>query len=177
MLPIKLAPDFAISSIRPLHERIILIRDEKPTHTAAGLDISMSRDKANTGTIISVGARCTEAKRDMHVMHSKAAGTEVTINGQSIVIMHEQDLWFDLDTMLPFHDKVLIKPEPMPEIIKNIIIPATVEDAPKMAKVISVGPQVKNTKADERVLIGSFAGLQVGEYLILREADLFASLD
>lgn len=158
------------------HDRIIVVRDPAPVETEGGLSLAHLNLKPNTGRILSVGTRCKEAKAKQHVMFGKAAGTEVTLNGITLLIMHEADLMLDLDTMATFQDKVLLLPDAMPEIIKGIHIPDTVEDAPKSGVVVSVGPQCQETKPGDHVLLGSFAGLQIGEHLILREADLFASI-
>jgi len=166
--------------ILPKGDRIVVRRDLPPTETQSGLDISHIDTQLNTGIILSAGSQCKEVKAGMHIMFGRAAGTDIKLNGVSLTIMHEADCMIDLDEVRPFHDKVLVKPDPMPEKIRGIIIPDTVEDTPKCGKVIAHGPDCKDVQIGERVLMGGWAGLDItaGEekYLIIRESDCFAGL-
>lgn len=162
------------------HDRVIIKRDPAPTMTESGLSIAHLDRKMNTGIVLSRGKRCEEVETGQHVMFGRNSGTDIKINGEEFTVMHEQDLLMNLENVQPFDNKVLIKPDPMPEKIKSIIIPLTVEDVPKCGHVIAIGPNVTEVTVGERVLIGSYAGVEVSsgeeKYLMLREQDCFAGL-
>lgn len=163
--------------MRPMHDRLIIIRDENPKETESGLDISAKREKRNTGTVIRLGARCNIGT-PKRIMFGRGAGTEITINERSVLVLREQDCFLDLETMQTFHDKVLLRPDPMPKEIKGILIPDNIHEQPQVGTVIAAGPRCEETAAGDRVLFGKFAGMVVTpekeELLVIREADLIA---
>lgn len=168
--------------IKAKHDRIIVVRDATPDKIV-GLDIPDANKKLfkqNTGTVLSVGTRCKEVKARMDIMFGKSAGTEVTINSRTLVIMHEEDAMIDLATQVPFHNKVLLRADPMPKEIGSIIIPDNVNDQPQSGTVMARGPACCETEVGERVLMGKYAGSIVTlggqEYIVLREDDLFARI-
>lgn len=88
----------------------------------------------------------------------------------------------------PLADRVVIKPSPTEEITKGgIIVPDTAKEKPVIGEVVAVGPGkiaddgkkiVPEVKAGDKVLYGKYSGTEVTvegeEYLIMREADIFA---
>lgn len=180
MIPTRINGQDIEKYIQAKHDRVVIKRDPAPTETAAGLSIAHLDRKMNTGVVLSRGKRCEEAEVGQHVLFGRNSGTDIKINGEEFTIMHEADLMMDLDKVQPFDNKVLLKPDPMPEMIKSIIIPLTVEDVPKCGHVIAIGPNVTEVTKGERVLIGSYAGVEVSsgeeKYLMLREQDCFAGL-
>ncbi len=88
----------------------------------------------------------------------------------------------------PLADRVVIKPSPAEEITKGgIIVPDTAKEKPVIGEVVAVGPGkiaddgkkiVPEVKAGDKVLYGKYSGTEVTvegeEYLIMREADIFA---
>lgn len=165
--------------MRPMKDRLIIIRDENPKETESGIDISLKREKANTGTVIKLGLRCDIGK-PTRIMFGRGAGTPVTINERLLLILREQDCFLDLETMQTFHDKVLLRPAPIPQEIKGIFIPESANEQPRAGTVLSVGPRCEETVVGDRVLFGKFAGMFVTpekeELLIIREDDLIADL-
>jgi chaperonin GroES len=177
---IKLEGDIT-KLIKPFHDRLIVKRDDAPKESKiAKLDIAHARQKMNTGTILVMGARINSIKSAKRIMFGRSAGTEITINDKTIVVMREQDVFLDVDTKKPFHNKVLIRPDPMPKEIKGIIIPDNVNEQPQAGTVIDVGPDCVETAVGEKVLFGKFAGMEITldeeELLIMRELDIFAGL-
>lgn len=88
----------------------------------------------------------------------------------------------------PLADRVLVEPAPAEEkTAAGIIIPDTAKEKPQRGQIVAVGegkisdngtivkPQVK---VGDTVLYGKYAGTEITvdgkEYLIMREADIFA---
>ena len=90
--------------------------------------------------------------------------------------------------MKPLADRVIIKPSPAEEKTKGgIILPDTAKEKPVMGEVVAVGPGkvsdegkkiTPEVKVGDKVLYGKYSGTEVTmdgtEYLIMREADIFA---
>ena len=90
--------------------------------------------------------------------------------------------------MKPLADRVVIKPSPAEEKTKGgIILPDTAKEKPVVGEVVAVGPGKiaddgkkipMEIKVGDKVLYGKYSGTEVtieGEdYLIMREADVFA---
>jgi chaperonin GroES len=90
--------------------------------------------------------------------------------------------------MKPLADRVVIKPSPADEKTKGgIILPDTAKEKPVIGEVVAVGPGkitddgkkiAPEVKVGDKVLYGKYSGTEVtidgNEYLIMREADVFA---
>jgi chaperonin GroES len=90
--------------------------------------------------------------------------------------------------MKPLADRVVIKPSPAEEKTKGgIILPDTAKEKPVVGEVVAVGPGKiaddgkkipMEIKVGDKVLYGKYSGTEVTvdgeEYLIMREADIFA---
>ena len=88
----------------------------------------------------------------------------------------------------PLADRVVIKPSPADEKTRGgIILPDTAKEKPVIGEVVAVGPGkvaddgtkiVPEVKVGDKVLYGKYSGTEVtidgSEYLIMREADVFA---
>lgn len=88
----------------------------------------------------------------------------------------------------PLADRVVIKPAPAEEKTKGgIILPDTAKEKPVIGEVVAVGPGkvtddgkkiAPEVKVGDKVLYGKYSGTEVTidgeEYLIMREADIFA---
>jgi chaperonin GroES len=89
--------------VRPLHDRVLVKRAEEAEQTSsAGIIIpDTAKEKPQRGTVVAVG----EGKKDDdgdrisldvkvgdEVLFGKYAGTEVKIEGQEYLIMHETDI-------------------------------------------------------------------------------------
>jgi len=86
----------------PLHDRVVVRRVEGEEKTAGGLIIPESaKEKPAEGEVVSVGAGARDeggnrvamdVKAGDCVMFGKWSGTEVTINGEELLIMKESDI-------------------------------------------------------------------------------------
>jgi len=88
----------------------------------------------------------------------------------------------------PLADRVVIKPSPAEEKTKGgIILPDTAKEKPVVGEVVAIGPGkvtddgkkvLPEVKVGDKVLYGKYSGTEVtiegDEYLIMREADIFA---
>lgn len=90
-------------NLKPLGDRVIIRADEAETTTASGLYLATeSKEKPQTGTVLAVG----EGKLDKdgnkvevpvkvgdRVLYGKYGGTEVTVDGEEVLIMRADDLY------------------------------------------------------------------------------------
>jgi len=88
----------------------------------------------------------------------------------------------------PLADRVIIKPSASDEKTKGgLYVPDTAKEKPVVGEVVAVGPGkvsedgkkiVPEVKVGDKVLYGKYSGTEVTvegeEYLIMREADIFA---
>ena len=98
----------SVSGFRPLHDKILVKRDEAETKTASGIYLpETSKDKPKTGIIEAVGdgALNTDTgaripltvKKGDRVIFSSYSGTEVKLNDQELLIMSEDDILAVID--------------------------------------------------------------------------------
>ena len=89
-------------NIRPLHDRIIVVRLEEETKTAGGLIIpDTAKEKPQQGKVIAAGkGKKTEdgkilpldVKVGDKILFGKYAGTEIKIEGKEFLMMREDDV-------------------------------------------------------------------------------------
>lgn len=90
-------------NLKPLGDRVIVKQDEAEEKTAGGLIIaSEAKEKPQTGKVLAVG----EGKIDKdgknlpmpvkvgdHVIYGKYGGTEITVEGEDVLILRADDLF------------------------------------------------------------------------------------
>ncbi len=91
----------------PLHDRVVVRRVESEEKTAGGLIIPDSaKEKPAEGEIVAVGAGARDDDGDRialdvkvgdRVLFGKWSGTEVTIDGEELLIMKEADIMGIMD--------------------------------------------------------------------------------
>ena len=89
-------------NIRPLHDRVIVRRTEEEKTTASGLIIPDSAtEKPSQGEVLAVGKGKTtdsgtvvelDVKVGDTVVFGQFAGTEIKSNGETLLIMREDDI-------------------------------------------------------------------------------------
>tara|TARA_R110000764_G_scaffold75771_5_gene152696 strand:+ start:5110 stop:5403 length:294 start_codon:yes stop_codon:yes gene_type:complete len=87
---------------RPLHDRVLVRRIEASTKTAGGIIIPDSvQEKPMEGEIVSVGTGTRDETGKIvpldvtsgdRVLFTKWSGTEVTIEGEELLVMKESDI-------------------------------------------------------------------------------------
>lgn len=86
--------------LTPLHDRVIIKRDVAP-ETQGGIVIpEKAKQLSQTGTVqaagpgkrTATGVRPLEVKAGDRVVFSKMAGAEISVDGESMVIMREEEI-------------------------------------------------------------------------------------
>lgn len=88
--------------MRPLHDRVIVRRLEEETKSAGGIVIpDTAKEKPMRGTVVAVGqgrildngdVRALEVKSGDTVLFGKYSGTEVKVDGETLLVMREEDI-------------------------------------------------------------------------------------
>ena len=90
-------------NLKPLGDRVIIKQDEAEETTASGLYLATeAKEKPQTGTVLAVG----EGKLDKDgklipvpvkegdiVLYGKYGGTEITVDGEDVMILRADDLY------------------------------------------------------------------------------------
>ena len=89
-------------NIRPLHDRIVVRREEEETKSAGGIVLPGSAaEKPSQGEVLAVGngrildggdVRSLDVKVGDKVVFSQYGGTTVKIDGEELLIMSESDV-------------------------------------------------------------------------------------
>lgn len=96
------------TSIRPLHDKILVRRDEAETKTSSGIFLpETGKEKPKTGVIAAVGDGSLNTdtgeripltvKKGDRVIFTSYAGTEVKLDGEELLIMSEDDILAVID--------------------------------------------------------------------------------
>ena len=79
--------------VRPLNDRVLLQRQEAQTTTAGGIIIpDKAQEKPQNALVIAVGPKATDVKKGDVVLLSKYTGTDVTVDGESMLLVKEEEL-------------------------------------------------------------------------------------
>ena len=94
-------------NIRPLHDRVVLRRDERQRHSPGGILIpDTAGEKPTEGQVVAVGqgkvldngkVRPMDLKVGDRVLFGKYSGTEVKVGGQELIVAREEDVMAVLD--------------------------------------------------------------------------------
>ena len=89
-------------AIRPLHDRVLVRRNEEEATSAGGIILTDSaKEKPAEGEVIACGkgkildsgdVRALDVKVGDKVLFGKYAGTEVKVNGEELLVMREDDI-------------------------------------------------------------------------------------
>lgn len=87
---------------RPLHDRVLVKRVEEDTKTAGGIIIpDTAKEKPSQGVVVAVGPgtrgedgklTALDVKVKDKILFGKWSGSEVTVDGQELLIMKESDI-------------------------------------------------------------------------------------
>ena len=91
-----------MESIRPLHDRVMVERNEAEKKTAGGIVLpDNAKEKPKEGTVIAVGSgrllengevKALEVKKDDRVLFDAYAGSEVKLGGKEYLILTEKEI-------------------------------------------------------------------------------------
>ncbi|WP_422033162.1 co-chaperone GroES [Roseovarius sp.] len=89
-------------AFKPLHDRVLVRRVESEEKTSGGLIIPDSaKEKPQEGEVVSVGAGtrdddgeriALDVKAGDRILFGKWSGTEITLDGEELLIMKESDI-------------------------------------------------------------------------------------
>jgi len=89
-------------SLRPLHDRVLVRRVAEEEKTAGGIIIpDTAKEKPMEGEILAVGSGTRndqgkieplDVKKGDRILFGKWSGTEVTMDGEELIIMKESDI-------------------------------------------------------------------------------------
>ena len=89
-------------SFRPLHDRVLVRRVEEEATTKGGIIIpDTAKEKPQEGEVVAVGSGAIgddnerlplEVKPGDRILFGKWSGTEVTLDGEELLIMKESDI-------------------------------------------------------------------------------------
>ncbi len=95
------------TKIRPLHDRVIVKREEDERKTPGGILIpDTATEKPSKGRVLAVGngkiledgkVRPLDVKVGDKVLFGKYSGTEVKLDGDDVLVMREEDLLAVID--------------------------------------------------------------------------------
>jgi len=89
-------------SFRPLHDRVLVKRVEEESKTKGGIIIpDTAKEKPQEGEVVAIGGgaikddgsvRALDVKVGDRILFGKWSGTEVTLEGDELIIMKESDI-------------------------------------------------------------------------------------
>jgi chaperonin GroES len=84
-------------NVKPLADRVLIEPKEAETKTASGLFIpDTAKEKPQEGKVLAAGSgkkdEPMELKAGDKVLYGKYAGTEITVDGKSYMIMRQSDV-------------------------------------------------------------------------------------
>ena len=89
-------------ALKPLHDRVLVKRTESEEKTAGGLIIPDSaKEKPSEGEVVAVGTGARKDNGELiemavapgdKILFSKWSGTEVTVDGEEMLMMKESDI-------------------------------------------------------------------------------------
>jgi len=89
-------------NIRPLHDRVLVKREEEETTTAGGIVLpGTAAEKPSRGHVVAVGrgkllesgeVRPLDVKVGDHVLFGKYSGSEVKVDSEDFIVMREDEI-------------------------------------------------------------------------------------
>ena len=79
----------------------------------------------------------------------------------------------------PLADRVVaIREEAATKTASGIYLPDTAKEKPVVAKIVAIGPDVKQVKIGDKIVYKEYAELKIDnqEYLIIKQEDILATL-
>ncbi|MCH7658479.1 MAG: co-chaperone GroES [Bacteroidetes bacterium] len=88
-------------NVKPLADRVLIESEEAETKTASGIYIPDSaQEKPQQGKVVAVGSGTKDIEMELKVgdtvLYGKYSGSEITVDGNDYVIMHQSDVFLVL---------------------------------------------------------------------------------
>jgi chaperonin GroES len=193
------------TTLKPLGDRILVKIQSVEEKSAGGILLpSTAQTKPQGGEVVAVGDGRTvgdkkleiSVKSGAKVVYSKFAGTEVEFNGESHLLLKEDDLvgllsGDDIKELQPLNDRVLIQvSEAESKTAGGILLTESAKEKPVIGTVIATGPGTYGEDGERKpldissgnqVLYSKYAGNEFKnkdgfQYVVLRASDILAIL-
>lgn len=193
------------TSIKPLGDRVLVKIKTVEEKTEGGILLpTTAQSKPQGGEVVAIGEGKTigntkvdiSVKTGTQVIYSKYAGTEVEFNGESHLILKEDDIVGILETddikdLKPLNDRVFIKvAEAEEKTAGGLLLTEATKEKPSIGTVVAVGPGLLDEQgnikplsvsAGNTVLYSKYAGNDFKgsdgtNYIALRASDVMAVL-
>ncbi|KAJ4824856.1 20 kDa chaperonin, chloroplastic [Turnera subulata] len=200
---VAVAPKF--TSIKPLADRVLVKIKTLEEKTTGGIFLpTTAQAKPQEGEVVAVGEGKTVGEKKLEisvqtgtkVVFSKYAGTPIDFNGDSHLILKEDDIVGILETddikdLKPLNDRVLIKiAEAEEKTSGGLFLTELSKEKPSIGTVIAVGPgsvddegntkppsiSTGNTVLFSKYTGNEFQGKDGSNYIALRAPDVMAIL-
>ena len=89
-------------ALKPLHDRVLVRRTESEEKTSGGLIIPESaKEKPSEGQVVAIGEGARKDSGELiamavsvgdNILFGKWSGTEVTVDGEELLVMKESDI-------------------------------------------------------------------------------------
>lgn len=76
----------------PVGKRLVIKRDENEGKTSSGILLGTAAERPATGTVLFNGPDAKQVFKGNRVIFMKFAGTEITYEGDELLIMEEKDI-------------------------------------------------------------------------------------
>lgn len=81
------------TSIKPLADRLVAVREEAESKTASGLYLpNAAKEKPVVAKVTAIGKDVKEVKVGDRVVYKEYAPTELKTNGQEFIVLKEEDV-------------------------------------------------------------------------------------
>ncbi|CAK9865315.1 unnamed protein product [Sphagnum jensenii] len=197
------APTF--TTLKPLGDRILLKIQAVGEKSAGGILLpTTAQTKPQGGVVVAIGEGKTvgDKKLDIsvnigaQVVYSKYAGTEVEFNGESHLLLKEEDVvgllsGDDAKELQPLNDRVLVQvSETESQTAGGVLLTESAKEKPVIGTVIATGPgtygedgerKPVEVSSGDHVLYSKYAGNEFKnkdgvQFVVLRVSDILAIL-
>jgi chaperonin GroES len=197
------APTF--TTLKPLGDRILLKIQAVEEKSAGGILLpTTAQTRPQGGVVVAIGEGKTvgDKKLDIsvntgaQVVYSKYAGTEVEFNGESHLLLKEEDVvgllsGDDVMELQPLNDRVLVQvSETESQTAGGVLLTESAKEKPVIGTVIATGPgtygedgerKPVEVSSGDHVLYSKYAGNEFKnkdgvQFVVLRVSDILAIL-
>ena len=79
-----------MNHIQPINDLVLIKRVKAPTKSAGGVLLPTATKKQNEGVVVATGPNVTQVAEGDRVIFGTFTGTEITANGQALLIIKEE---------------------------------------------------------------------------------------
>ncbi|PSC70946.1 20 kDa chloroplastic [Micractinium conductrix] len=186
-----------VKTVSPVGDRVLVKAEEAEAKTVGGILLPSSAQKRPTQGTVSAAGSAKAVKAGDKVVYSKYAGTELEVQGDTLVLLKEDDVigllsgGDDISKLQPLQDRVLIEVvEAKASTAGGLLLTEGSKEKPTMGKVVAVGPgreEEDGKSVKPKVEVGAtvlyqkysgteFEGANDKQYIVVRDMDIMAQL-